>query len=188
MRRSNAAAMRRWHERQRDPRLNDPDWLRGEYEGGATTWEIAAKVGCGQATVRRAMKRHGIEPRPLGRRPRPVPPPVEEDHGFSTLCKIWQGPTSHGYGYDSRAGTGAHRAAYVREHGELPEDVDVHHACQTKMCVNVAHLEPIEKGEHRRMHVGDLIFRRRSVAWFESAGIPRAEARRLSATLAEWAG
>lgn len=42
-------------------RLNDPDWLRGEYLGrGRTAASIAAEVGCPHGAVDRALQRHGI--------------------------------------------------------------------------------------------------------------------------------
>jgi len=44
--------------------LTDEKWLRGEYvEKERTTAEIAEECGCGSATVRRWLKRHGIERR-----------------------------------------------------------------------------------------------------------------------------
>lgn len=56
----------------RDPRLDDPEWLRRKYwEAGLTTGEIAADIGgaCTQAMVQKAMIRLDIPRRPPGRRP-----------------------------------------------------------------------------------------------------------------------
>jgi transposase-like protein len=45
------------------PVLNDPEWLRAQYAlAGANT--IALEVGCSAATVRQALRRHGIRLRP----------------------------------------------------------------------------------------------------------------------------
>lgn len=46
----------------------------------------------------------------------------------------------------------AHRLAYEDAFGSIPEGFDVHHTCETKLCVNPEHLELVRHGEHRRLH------------------------------------
>jgi len=70
-------------------------------------------------------------------------------------CWIWQRKvTSKGYGLQQFEGREihAHRWMWARERGEIPADHDVHHLCGVRRCVNPDHLEPIERGEHRRLH------------------------------------
>src|SRR5678815_3205705 len=55
-------------------------------------------------------------------------------------CLEWQG-TKHskrGYGLDGRKL--AHRAAWERVHGPIPEGMHVLHKCDNPPCVNVRHL------------------------------------------------
>lgn len=59
-------------------------------------------------------------------------------------CTIWDGPVwSQGrYGMDTIEGRSmtAHRAAWIRANGPIPEGMVVCHACDNGLCVNVAHL------------------------------------------------
>lgn len=43
--------------------LHDADWLRGKYQGGMTTLQIADEIGSESSIVSQWMKRHGIEAR-----------------------------------------------------------------------------------------------------------------------------
>jgi hypothetical protein len=59
-------------------------------------------------------------------------------------CIIWEGPRwSQGrYGMD-RLGSksmGAHRAAWIRNKGEIPDGMVVCHKCDNGLCVNIDHL------------------------------------------------
>ncbi len=83
---------------------------------------------------------------------------VIEDRGYETPCWIWQlGKGSCGYGV-TRRGVGrrqnqpAHRYYYKALVGSLPDDLDLHHLCETRDCVNPAHLEPITTVAHIRRH------------------------------------
>ena len=58
-------------------------------------------------------------------------------------CTIWTGARSKaGYGQLRVAGRAvyAHRFAYERTHGPIPEGMVVDHICHTPACVNAAHL------------------------------------------------
>ena len=70
-------------------------------------------------------------------------------------CIPWTGPCySVGYGR-IRAGREehyAHRFAYERRFGAIPEGETIHHECENKLCVNVEHMRVLPRGEHTRMH------------------------------------
>lgn len=43
-----------------------------------------------------------------------------------------------------------HRRRYMDRHGELPTNMEVHHKCENKRCLNVDHMEALPKPEHTR--------------------------------------
>jgi hypothetical protein len=70
-------------------------------------------------------------------------------------CILWQGPVDRqGYGKVWHDGGSriAHRVAWVQEHGEVAADVDIHHICGVKACVNLEHLQALTRAEHGRLH------------------------------------
>jgi len=75
-------------------------------------------------------------------------------------CWLWEGNCDRcGYGKFSVNGhyIGAHRIAYFLEHGNIPKNLEVMHACDNPRCVNPAHLN---LGSHKEnMH--DCIKRNR---------------------------
>lgn len=42
----------------------------------------------------------------------------------------------------------AHRLAWIAVHGDLSDDMTIHHKCFTRACVNVDHLEPLSRFEN----------------------------------------
>lgn len=75
-----------------------------------------------------------------------------------TPCVEWTGGSRNperGYGVfmvDGQAWQ-AHRWIYVETFGET--DLDIHHVCENKRCVNPMHLEAKTKLEHRAEHLPD---------------------------------
>lgn len=70
-----------------------------------------------------------------------------------TGCMIWTGAlTSEGYAVASLAGriVLVHRLAYEKEHGSVPEGLQLDHLCRKRPCINAAHLEAVESGENTR--------------------------------------
>ena len=74
-------------------------------------------------------------------------------------CVEWAG-RRHGAGYGMDGQALAHRVAWEREHGEIPEGMVIHHVCENKLCVNVEHLRCITHAEHNALHVN-------AAAWHE---------------------
>lgn len=72
-------------------------------------------------------------------------------------CIIWTGAASSG-GYGSLRVNGrmvkAHRYAWERANGPIPEGVEIDHICHIKACVNVEHLRPASRTENRRNLAG----------------------------------
>lgn len=65
-------------------------------------------------------------------------------------CWLWHGAvTRGGYGQFKVDGITrrAHRIAYLSWYGELPT-TDLHHVCETRLCVRPDHLQPISRADH----------------------------------------
>jgi hypothetical protein len=69
-------------------------------------------------------------------------------------CLIVSGNTWGGYGYAYYAGKTipAHRVAYIREHGAIPEGLVIDHLCENKACIEPSHLEAVTVSENTRRH------------------------------------
>lgn len=68
-------------------------------------------------------------------------------------CWEWVGAISDtGYGSFGVAGRThyAHRFAYERHKGGIPEGFDIDHLCRNKACVNPAHLDAVTRRENCR--------------------------------------
>lgn len=76
--------------------------------------------------------------------------------GAENECWPWTGAISAttGYGQFWKDGKNvtAHSVAYVRDHGPVPEGMEIDHTCFNRACVNQAHLEAVtRKVNMRRM-------------------------------------
>jgi hypothetical protein len=71
----------------------------------------------------------------------------------STQCWEWQRNTAGGYGSRWHNGTNrpAHRVAWERANGPIPEGMQIHHKCNNRLCVNPDHLEPLTRFDHDRL-------------------------------------
>lgn len=60
-------------------------------------------------------------------------------------CWVWQGQTEKGYGrfYIDGGSVRAHRWAYQRAVGPIPEGLVLDHLCRNPSCVNPFHLEAV---------------------------------------------
>ena len=69
-------------------------------------------------------------------------------------CVDWPGfKCNKGYGKIHRInfdGQQAHRAMWVYEGNELPEDMTIDHLCGNKACVNVKHMEVVTDVENTK--------------------------------------
>jgi DNA-binding XRE family transcriptional regulator len=78
----------------------------------------------------------------MGRRKLPAEQKFWKYVDKSQDCWLWMGATAHGYGSFTSDGKTwrAHRLSYLWAYGELPNDLDVLHSCDTPPCVNPDHL------------------------------------------------
>ncbi len=70
-------------------------------------------------------------------------------------CILWTGAVwPHGYGAawdaERKRTTTAHRRAYEQAYGPIPPGHDVHHVCETKLCINPEHLVALTRARHMR--------------------------------------
>lgn len=66
-------------------------------------------------------------------------------------CWVWTGTLRYGYGYFRQGGKNAvraHRWAYERIVGPIPEGLQLDHLCRVRACVNPSHLEPVTQREN----------------------------------------
>lgn len=74
--------------------------------------------------------------------------PVPRDHfivNVETGCHDWIGARWGEYGCVKREGRRrlAHRFYYERQHGPIPDGLELDHLCRNRLCVNPDHLEPV---------------------------------------------
>lgn len=68
-------------------------------------------------------------------------------------CLIWTGaklPSGYGRFWADNRRIYAHRWAYERAHGSIPDGLEVDHLCWTRDCVNAAHLRAVTHAENMR--------------------------------------
>jgi hypothetical protein len=75
----------------------------------------------------------------------------------NTGCWLWSGSTSTGgYGYildyegAAKKAMRAHRWAYEKLRGPIPDGLHLDHLCRVRCCVNPDHLEAVTSGENTR--------------------------------------
>lgn len=107
----------------------------------------------------------------------------------TSSCWIWTGPLKdHGYATLSFEGKiwYAHRLSYFLNAGEIPDGMDIDHACHVRSCVNPAHLQAVtrkqnlenQSGAHRGNSSGV-----RGVSWRKSRSTWRAQVTHNGTTL-----
>ena len=109
------------------------------------------QCGCGEPlapalSTRRARGRSNPVRFLKGHRPRLLNPGHDVDP--TTGCWLWRGYVNPRTGYAGMMQhegqpTVAHRAYYLRRHGEIPSGFQLDHLCRTRRCVNPDHLEPV---------------------------------------------
>lgn len=66
-------------------------------------------------------------------------------------CILWSGGTdgkAYGRAYVNGRGVQAHRQVWEQANGPLSDEMQLHHRCGTKLCINPEHLEPLTISEH----------------------------------------
>jgi len=76
-----------------------------------------------------------------------------EDRGYVTPCWIWQlHINAGGYGMVGVGGSGnlaqAHRVAWEKANGAVPDGLQLDHLCRHRACVRPDHLEPVTQAEN----------------------------------------
>lgn len=122
----------------------DEEWLREQYvENGLTQQEMADEVGCGQHTISRWLRRHGIDTR------------HKSDYQHHATIRM----NDKGY-YIARCQAGdsddrfyLHRLTAVAEYG-FDEVVgnDVHHVNGCTWDNRPENLTPVDSGDHAKLH------------------------------------
>jgi hypothetical protein len=92
---------------------------------------------------------------------------IEDENG----CHIWQGACvysgkeRHPYGRKTYRGKKimAHRFYWEKEHGPIPEGLEIDHLCKQTLCVNVLHLDVVDhvknvrRGNHTKLTSDDVM-------------------------------
>lgn len=69
----------------------------------------------------------------------------------ATGCWISTGPST-GNNYCRTSGKPAHRDAYERLYGRVPDGFQCHHLCETPKCVNPEHIVAVSVADHAKTH------------------------------------
>lgn len=73
----------------------------------------------------------------------------------NTGCLLYTGiTTDRGYGQFriKRVRIAAHKFAYERVYGPVPEGLELHHICHQRICCEVNHLVPLTRFDHAQVH------------------------------------
>lgn len=106
--------------------------------------------------------------------PKPVVEPLKRHRAYMTLeyflshvdqcdrldlCWNWKTAKPVRYGYLRHEGRSwlAHRWLYTLLYGPIPASCVVHHKCENGLCSNPCHLECMDRGEHQRLHIQNLL-------------------------------
>lgn len=77
-----------------------------------------------------------------GRFYNPNPQYLEKDCGYHTPCWVWNWSVKPS-GYGRYKNTQAHRYYYEKYVGLVPDEHQIDHLCQNRVCVNPEHLEAV---------------------------------------------
>lgn len=72
-------------------------------------------------------------------------------------CVIWTGslyPNGYGTIYVNRRSVRAHRYAWERANGEIPDGMTIDHMCHNRACVNVEHLRVVTNAQNQQNRKG----------------------------------
>lgn len=83
-----------------------------------------------------------------------------EDHGYKTLCHVWQGShsgTGRGGGYPRMSLDGqtiaVHIVAFTNKNGFVPGKKQIDHMCNNRMCVNEEHLQMVTHKRNQKLRI-----------------------------------
>lgn len=80
--------------------------------------------------------------------------PVNRISSMTTECILWTGARySSGYGQQRYQGkrTGAHRVAWMKANGAIPDGMEIDHLCNVRLCVVVEHMQLVTRAENMRL-------------------------------------
>jgi hypothetical protein len=83
-----------------------------------------------------------------------------EDHGYETLCHVWQGSHSgngRGGGYPRMSLDGhtvaVHIVSFTNKNGLVPGKKQIDHKCNNRMCVNPDHLQMVTHKKNQKLRI-----------------------------------